>query len=148
MYILYRNMKPEGGFPACYIGGEKILSRSVLPHWPPSPNLHGFQRLPYVWAETWRFPVTSDISDTGVQKTLEDGSVLYIYIYQFPFNLQPPKTNGWNFKNSLWKVPAVSFREGWSVFTNAPLIHSRFEIEASGAAKAWHSRRGWWNLWG
>lgn len=107
--VLYTNMKPDGGFPACYIGGGEDSFQecpSALATLSQSPWI---SKASLCLGRNLKVPSYLRHLRHWSSETLDDG-VLYIYIHLFPFNLQPPKTNGWTLKIAFGKFQPLVFR--------------------------------------
>lgn len=104
----------RGDFQPATLGGRRFFRGVSFRTGHPLPISMDFKGFPVFGQK----PEGSQLPQTS--QTLEFRNLrrwqCYIYIYQFPFNLQPPKTNGWTLKIAFGKFQPL-------VFGGAECIH-------------------------
>ena len=110
MYYI-QTWNQRGDFQPATLGGRRFFRGVSFRTGHPLPISMDFKGFPMFGQkpEGSQLPQTSQTLEF---RNLRRWRVIYIYIHLFPFNLQPPKTNGWNLKIAFGKFQPLVFGGG------------------------------------
>lgn len=107
--IIYKHETRWGISSLLHWGGRRFFPGVSFRTGHPLPISMDFKGFPMFGQkpEGSQLPQTSQTLEF---RNLRRWRVIYIYIHLFPFNLQPPKTNGWTLKIAFGKFQPLVFR--------------------------------------